>query len=60
VEADALQVMKLQGNAAIAKLLSSVALLLCCRVVINGLVAKPELNGVYCGSMVYELVFTFA
>jgi hypothetical protein len=38
--------MKLQGNAAIAKLLGSVALLLGCRVVINGLVAKPELNGV--------------
>jgi hypothetical protein len=46
VEPDALQVMKLQGNATIAKLLGSVVLLLGCRVVINGLVAKPELNGV--------------
>jgi hypothetical protein len=45
VEPDALQVIKLQGNAAIAKLLGSVALLLGRRVVINGLVANPELNG---------------
>ena len=45
VKPEALQVVQHQGNAAIAKLLGSVALLLGRRVVINEIIANPELNG---------------